>query len=186
MASKSSEPIYVHIILYVVIAILVVVLVKVAIIDPQSIVEQDKFFSTESHLRMKDLKEAEILWEKKHGSFTNNVDSLVNFIKYSPYVDSIKNGVDSITNKSTNPFLVLSNGEFTPDSLFRTPRSQKPYLVQIDTSISADTVVNRVGKIIRIDSTTHIGTTYYIEDPDGYGTVGSLSNLSLKNTVSWE
>jgi hypothetical protein len=31
-----------------------------------------------------------------------------------------------------------------------------------------------------------IGTKYYIEDPDGYGSVGSLSNDALKNTASWE
>ena len=186
MAPKTVEPWYIHTILYVVIVILVVILVKVAIIDPSNIVEQEKYYRTESRLRMKDLKEAEILWDKVHGKFTGNIDSLINFLKTSPMVDSVINSVDSITNKSTNPFLALSHGTFTPDSLYRTPKTQKPYLVKIDTSVSVDTVVNRVGKIIRIDSTKAYGTMYYIEDPDGYGTIGSTTNLALKNTVSWE
>ena len=45
--------------------------------------------------------------------------------------------------------------------------AKQMYIVQIDTSMNADTVINRSGKIIRIDSTVVIGSKYYIEDPDG-------------------
>ena len=60
------------------------------------------------------------------------------------------------------------------------------YILQIDTSIVIDTVVNRRGKITRVDTTISLGSRYYVEDPDGYGTIGSLDNDALKNTASWE
>lgn len=186
MAATSAEPWYIHAVLYVIIAVLVVVLVKVAIIDPETIVKQENFYRTESRTRMKDIKEAEILWEKINGKFTDNMDSLVNFVKTSPVVDSVMNAMDTLNNKSLNPFLTLSNGKFTPDSLYKTPKSHKPYILQIDSSASIDTVVNRFGKIIRVDTNRVMGTMYYVEDPDGYGTIGSTKNLALKNTVSWE
>ncbi|MCK7528679.1 MAG: hypothetical protein MZV64_69545 [Ignavibacteriales bacterium] len=49
-----------------------------------------------------------------------------------------------------------------------------------------DTVVNRQGKVLRVEKYTVIGKRYFIEDPDGYGTVGSLNDDALKNTSSWE
>ncbi len=186
MNSKSAEPWYLHAALYTIIAILIFVLIKVAIIDPQNVVELENYNRKESRLRMKNLKEAEILWQKKHNYFTASLDSLVNFVKTSAYVDSVMHATDTLTHKSANPFLALSNGKFTPDSLFRTPGSDKPYILEVDTTISADTVVNRYGKVTRIDTVKQIGTMYYIEDPDGYGTVGSTTNQALLNTVSWE
>jgi hypothetical protein len=58
--------------------------------------------------------------------------------------------------------------------------------MQIDTSEQVDTVVNRQGKVLRVEKYTVIGKRYFIEDPDGYGTVGSLNDDALKNTSSWE
>lgn len=182
----KSEPWYIHAGLYTIIVILVIVLIKVAIIDPKAIVQEEKFNQKESRLRMDNLKEAEILYEKKNGKFTADLDSLISFIKYDPMVDSTMTTIDSITKRSANPFKPLSNGEFTPDSLFKTPKSQQRYIVEIDTSLIVDTVVNRRGRILRIDTTTTIGNRYYIEDPDGYGTIGSVENDALKNTASWE
>ncbi len=186
MNSKPAEPWYLHAALYTIIAILIFVLIKVAIIDPQDAVDRENYLRNESRLRMKNIKEAEILWQKKHNQFTPNMDSLVNFVKNSHYVDSIMHATDTLTHKSANPFLALSNGQFTPDSLFRTPGSQKPYILQVDTTVSLDTVVNRYGKITRVDTVSKIGTMYYVEDPDGFGTVGSTTNQALLNTVSWE
>lgn len=185
MASKS-DPWYFHAAMYVIIVVLIGLLIKVAVIDPTEVVQEEKYYKFESRERMDNLKEAEILWFNKHNQFTDNVDELINFIKNDPYVDSIINGYDSVAKRSSNPFSVLAHGEFTPDSLYRTPKSGKMYVIQIDTSTSVDTVVNRQGKVLRLDSTTVIGARYYIEDPDGYGTVGSLDNEALKNTSSWE
>jgi hypothetical protein len=101
-------------------------------------------------------------------------------------VDSIKNAVDSLTRRPANPFVPLSHGEFNPDSLFKTPKSQQRYLVQIDSSVQVDTVINPRGRVIRVDTTLAIGARYYIEDPDGYGKIGSLESDALKNSPSWE
>jgi hypothetical protein len=182
----KPEPWYVHAGLYLAIAVLTIILVKVAILDPQEAVVEDKYYRAESRLRMQNLKEAEILWSKKHGSFTANLDSLINFIKNDPMVDSVMNSYDSLSRKPANPFVSLSHGEFNPDSLKRTPKSQREYVLAIDTTTTVDTVVSAKNKIVRIDSSVVIGSLYYIEDPDGYGTVGSKDNLALKNTASWE
>jgi hypothetical protein len=183
---KAADPWYVHAILYAVITILVILLIKVAILDPKEIVAVEKYNKSESRLRMDNLKEAEILWEKKFGNFTDDLDGLVQFIKQDPFVDSVVNAFDSLTMKPANPFDPLTHGEFIPDSLMRTPRSGALYILQIDTSISYDTTINRRGNITKIDTTVTLGTRYYLEDPDGYGSVGSVNSDALKNTASWE
>ncbi len=190
---QSSDPWYIHAALYLIIAILTVILVKVAIIDPKAYVEKEKYYRTESRLRMENIKEAEILWQKKRGSFTDNLDSLIYFIKTDSLVDSIRHAKDtvwvssdSIRLKSLDPFEPLTQGEFVPDSIKWTPKSHSLYILQIDTSVSIDTFITKRGKISRIDTTVVLGTRYYLEDPDGYGSIGSLDNDALKNTASWE
>ncbi len=185
MISKA-EPWYIHAALYAVILILVFILVKVAIIDPNNVIEAENYYKHESRLRMKNIKEAEILYFKKNNRFVGNLDSLVAFVKTDPSVEKAMAGFDSLTQKSTNPFVKLSSGQFVPDSLMYTPKSHSYYSLAVDTSISVDTVVTRTGRISKIDTTKHIGSLYYLEDPDGYGTVGSLNNVALKNTASWE
>ena len=181
----SSDPWYVHAALYLVIAILTILLIKIAIIDPGKYVASEKYNKTESRLRMDNIKEAEILWQKKNGTFVGNLDELINFIKHDPYVDSVIHSFDSLMMKIANPFKPLSNGEFTPDSLKWSPKSHTPYVLLIDTSVSVDTFINRRGKITHIDSTVTFGSRYFLKDPDGYGTIGSLETDALKNTASW-
>jgi len=182
----NEDPWYVHVALYTVIVILVVVLIKVAIIDPQEIIEREKYIKKEARLRMTNLKFAQILYDKKYGKFTDNLDTLINFIKTDPFVDSVIKGTDTVTKKSSNPFIPLSDGNFTPESLYFTPRTQERFIVRIDTQITRDTVVTPRGKVLRVDEKIKIGTRYLIEDPDGNGTIGSLDNDALKNTASWE
>jgi hypothetical protein len=183
---KKSDPWYVHAGLYLVIAILTVLLIKVAIIDPHEYVETEKYFKTESRLRMTNLKEAQMLWEKKYNKYSGNIDTLIEFIKFDPFVDSVVNTFDSLIMKPANPFKPLLSGEFVPDSLKWTPKSHSEYVLQIDTATVVDTVINRRGKITRIDTTITYGTRYYLEDVDGYGSIGSLETDALKNTASWE
>ena len=185
-SSKNEDPWYIHAGLYVIIAILTFLLIKVAIIDPKAEMDAENYYKKEARLRMTNLKEAEILYGKKFKYYTNSIEKLVQFIKTDKFVDSVMQAFDSTTMKPANPFKLLSDGKFTPDSLFRTPKSQRPFIVQIDTSITQDTLINRSGKVLRVDTKKLIGTKYYIEDPDGYGSVGSLSNDALKNTASWE
>jgi hypothetical protein len=185
MASKS-DPWYFHAAMYVVIVILIALLIKVAVIDPKAIVAEERYYRKESRLRMDNLKEAQILFQKKHNRFSDNLDTLITFVKYDPFVDSVVNAYDSISRRPANPFDRLSHGEFTPDSLYLSPKSFQPYVIRIDTNTVVDTIVTRAGKILRLDTNTVIGSRYTIEDPDGYGTIGSLENEALKNTASWE
>jgi hypothetical protein len=184
--SKNEDPWYVHAGLYFIVAILTFLLIKVAVIDPSAEVEAEKYFKVETRLRMANLKEAQILFEKKNGAFTGSLDKLIDFIKNDRFVDSIVNAFDSLTMKPANPFKNLSDGTFTPDSLFLSPKTYQRFIMKIDTSVVSDTVVNPSGKVLRVETKTVIGTKYYIEDPNGYGTIGSIDNDALKNTASWE
>ncbi len=186
MTSKS-EPWYIHAALLVVILILSYILIKVAYIDPSNYMKQENYYKTESHLRMDNIRQAEILWDKKYKRFTDNLDSLVNFVKTDSFVYQVMNGVDTITGKSTNPFKKLKSvGAFVPESLFFSPKTHKRYILQVDTSTVLDTFINRRGKITKVDTNITIGTRYFLKDPDGYGTIGDLHNEALKNTASWE
>jgi hypothetical protein len=66
------------------------------------------------------------------------------------------------------------------------PKSRQRFIVKIDTTLSVDTVITTRGRFVRVDSTLKIGTKYLIEDPDGYGSIGSIESDALKNTASWE
>ena len=184
--SKNEDPWYIHAGLYFIVAILTFLLIRVAVIDPSAEVEAEKYYKVETRLRMANLKEAQILFQKKNGAFTASLDKLIDFIKNDRFVDSVVNAFDSLTMKPANPFKNLSEGTFTPDSLFLSPKTYQRFVMNIDTSIISDTVVNPAGKVLRVDTKTVIGTKYYIEDPNGYGTIGSIDNDALKNTASWE
>lgn len=183
---NKTDPWYIHVALYLVVAILTYFLIQLAIIQPNKVVTAERFFKKESRLRMNDIRQAEILWQVQHNRFTDNLDSLVHFIKTDSMVHKIMTSIDTLTKKPSNPFVKLSNGKFTPDSLFRTPKSHRFYILKVDTSRSIDTTINRRGKIIKIDTSYIIGTRYLLKDPDGYGKIGSLTSDALKNTASWE
>jgi len=131
---RKGEPWYVHFIMYVIIAILVFVLIKVAYLDPNEVIEQEKYFKQESRLRMSNLRSAERLWQEKFGKFTDNMDSLITFIKTDARVKKAMEGIDTVTKKSTNPFVNLSSGLFEPDSLYFSPKSRTRFILQVDTS----------------------------------------------------
>jgi hypothetical protein len=183
---RKGEPWYVHFIMYVIIAILVFVLIKVAYLDPNEVIEQEKYFKQESRLRMSNLRSAERLWQEKFGKFTDNMDSLITFIKTDARVKKAMEGIDTVTKKSTNPFVNLSSGLFDPDSLYFSPKSRTRFILQVDSSEIADTIIDRRGRILKVDLIKTIGQRYYIECPDGYGTIGDLRSDAMKNTASWE
>ena len=126
MKSQAGDPWYIHAALYLVIAILAVILIKVAILDPKDAVEQEKFWKTESRLRMNNIKAAQILHQKKFGNYIDNLDKLISFVKEDKFVDSVVNAFDSLTMKPANPFKTLAHGQFTPESLKLSPKSFQP------------------------------------------------------------
>lgn len=182
---KKEDPWYIHAVLIVVILVLIYFLIRVAIIDPTDIVETNRAYTEESHKRMDNLRQAQILWQKKHGSYTDNLDSLINYIKVDSDVQKLMTTVDSLTGKSKNPFVNLSNGVFEPESLYHSPKSLTRYILKIDISEVSDTIVDAKGKIKEIKNTIVKGKRYYIECPDGYGTIGDVERDALLNASSW-
>ena len=183
---QKSEPWYLHVGLYVIIAILAYILIRVAIINPTEYVSKQKYYTEESHSRMNDIRQAQVLWEKQHRKYSDNLDSLINFIKTDSTVLALVNGVDTLTNRSTNPFVTFSSENFTPESLMYSPESHKPFILKIDTTQNIDTVINMRGKIVRVDTSVTIGSMYLLESPDGFGSIGDLENSTRKNVASWE
>lgn len=183
---KKGSNWYIHAILYLIIAVLVYILIRVAILDPTKHITTENYYQTESRLRMDNIKQAQILWQKKYESFTDNLSDLVSFVKTNDEVQNLITGIDTLTNRSTNPFKKLSVGEFVPDSLLFSPKSHKPYLLKVDTTTTVDTVIDKRGKIIKVDTKTVIGTLYFLQCPDGYGTIGDIESSNLRNTASWE
>ena len=184
--STKSEPWYIHAILLVIIAVLVVLLIQVSIVEPGRIVKLQKYHKTESRARMANLREAQILWQEQFGKFTDNLDSLIEFVKFDTNVAKIRTGIDTITGKPSDPFTALAHGEFSADSLFLSPRSYQRFIFEVDTTIISDTVIDRRGRIRGIDTTITIGTRYLIQSPDSDDRVGDVDNDALKNTASWE
>nr|HPI38098.1 hypothetical protein [Ignavibacteriaceae bacterium] len=141
----KTDPWYIHAGLYAVIIVLIYVLIRVAIIEPQEIVAHEKYVKDEARLRMKNLKEIQLLYFKKNKKFTDNIDSLIKFYKSDSIIDSIKTAFDSLAKKPANPFINLSDGNLNPDSLYTTPKSGKRFVLMIDSSKSLDTVVTTRG-----------------------------------------
>ncbi|HPN37995.1 MAG TPA: hypothetical protein PL041_06290 [Melioribacteraceae bacterium] len=188
MISKS-EPWYIHAVLYVIIAVLTVVLIWVAILQPQEVVEKEKYFKNESRARMSNLREAQILFQKKYGRYTSSVDSLITFLKNEKVVVDLMTKPDSITGKIKNPFKDLTVGPFNPnmaESLRFSPKSYHAYKIAIDSNEVADTVIDRSGRVVRVNKHISKGNRYVIECPDNYGKIGDLFSDALKNTASWE
>jgi len=189
--NKRSEPWYIHAVLYVVIIVLVFVLVQVSIIEPTRVIKTQTYNKTESRARMLNLMEAQMLYERKNDVYSDNLDTLIYFIKNDSGVALLMAGFDtlyrndSMVFRTTSPFHNLAAGEFIPDSIYTSPRSGKLFIVQVDTLQEIDTVINRRGKIVKIDTNYTIGTKYVIESPDSEDKIGDLFSEALKNTASW-
>ena len=184
--SSKSEPWYIHTILYVIIVVLAYVLIKVAIIDPQAVMKKEKYWKEESRARMLNLREAQILWKENHDRFTDDLDSLINFVESDTAVTNLIGQTDTLTGRSKYPFKDLVSGQFNTDSLYYAPKSHGYYILQVDTTTEYDTVVNQRGNIVRVDTLINIGDRYLLEDPDGYGKIGDINSDALINTPSWE
>lgn len=193
---KKAEPWYLHAGLWAVIVILVVVLIQVSITEPTKILKTKEYNKKESRLRMINLKHAQILYEQKYDKFSDNLDTLINFIRSDSSVlnlmaafDTVKiYRMDSDTTilKSKNPFSDLISGPFNYDSLYISPRSGKMFIVKIDTLLEVDTVINRRGRIVKVDSITTIGKRYLIKSPDSKDLIGDINSDALLNTENWD
>ncbi len=195
-AEKKSEPWYLHVGLWAIIVVLIVILIQVSIIGPTEVIATKNYNQQESRLRMTNLKQAEILYEKKFNRFSDNLDTLINFIRTDSSVLNLMAAFDTVkvyridgdttVLKSKNPFSDLVSGPFNYDSLYISPRSGKLFIVQVDSLLEVDTVINRRGRIVKIDSIKTIGKRYLIKSPDSDDKIGDINSDALLNTESWE
>ncbi|GJQ19777.1 MAG: hypothetical protein HBSIN02_01320 [Bacteroidia bacterium] len=136
----------------------IIVLLSLALLyvlyEPYKIREEEERFRAESRARMINLRQAQLLHIGYRGRYNTSVDSLVQFI-YTLH-DTIR----------TSYFRPLVMSPFVPESLLHTPKSWKPYALQV------------------VDTTAIM--KYLLEDPDGYGSVGSLTDDARVNKASWE
>ncbi|MCX8056686.1 MAG: hypothetical protein N3F03_03625 [Ignavibacteria bacterium] len=174
-STHKSEPAYIHIILILIIVGLTYLLIQVAILEPQRILEQERYWKEESRLRMTNIKQLEILYKEKFGKYTDNFDSLFNLFRKNPELQA----------KADSLFKPLKHGQFVLDSLRWSPKSHTQYILKIDTTVTADSVFTKSGRFLRIDTSVVIGQTYYLECPDGYGFIGDINNPAKVNQTSW-
>ena len=87
--------------------------------------------------------------------------------RYASTLDSVVAFIESLPDSiKATTFAAPRGGTFTPQSLLTAPKSNRPYtLVTVDTSAIKK---------------------YFLEDPDGYGSIGSLTDDTRVNKASWE
>jgi hypothetical protein len=143
----------------IVLKIVIVLLIGVLVYtiwEPFDIIRTQDQLRTESRLRMSNIRNAQMFYFAQHQTYQRDLDSLIYWIT----TDSL------VIAKQDSLFKPLQTGEFIAESLKFSPQSHETYILEVD-----DT------------STTH---RYYLECPDGYGFVGSLTDVSQLHRASWE
>ncbi len=143
-------------IIYKAIIVVLVGLLIYVIYEPYQIREQERQFRHESRLRMLNVREAQLQHINRFFRYNSSVDSLVQFIRDSLIAQNI----------NLERFRPLSHGLFTPESLLYSPRTHRPYILMAD-----DT--SRIKK-------------YFLQCPDGHGSIGSMDDDTRVNKASWE
>lgn len=139
--------------------IIIVILLAVLIYtlwEPYEIRRTEDRHRAESRLRMTNIRNAQMFYFRQYQTYQREIDSLITWIESDSLVIA----------KSDSLFQPLRVGEFVADSLRYSPRSHRSYIIEVD-----DT------------SATH---RYYIECPDGFGSVSSIDDLSQLHRPSWE
>lgn len=138
----------------------VIVLLLAALVyvlyEPYKIREQEELYKKESRLRMINIRAAQLTFISESGRYCSTLDSLVTYIKEKLQAGTMDASI----------FKPLTHGSFEPDSLLHSPKSLQPYSLQ-----SVETTVIK---------------KYLLEDLDGYGSIGSLTDDMRVNKASWE
>jgi len=124
--------------------------------EPFQIREREDGFRRESRARMTNIRTAQLQHINEFGRYAPSMDTLIAFVN-----KEISTG--ALTIEAFKP-LVFS--PFVSESLYYSPKSHLPYVM---TSIDT-TVIKK----------------YLLECPDGYGSIGSLTDDSRINKASWE
>lgn len=124
--------------------------------EPYQIREQEESYKRESRARMINIRAGQLMYISETGRYAPHIDTLVAFIR-------MKWDSGAIPPETFKP---LTTSDFLPESLHNAPKSGTPYSIRaVDTSVIKK---------------------YLLEDPDGYGSVGSLTDDARVNKASWE
>ncbi len=143
-------------ILYKVIIVILVGVLIYVLYEPFEIREREDSFRRESRARMSNIRTAQLQYIGEFGRYSSTMDSLVAFVKSELAAGTL----------STETFKPLVFSPFVPESLSLAPKSYRPYVMT-----SVDTTIIK---------------KYLLECPDGYGSIGSLTDDSRINKASWE
>lgn len=125
--------------------------------EPYAIREEEENFKRESRSRMMNIRTAQLLHISERGRYASSIDSLVSYIQLK---------LNSTAPPPPETFKPLHMSPFAPESLLHAPKSHRKYVV-----VAVDTTVIK---------------KYVVEDPDGYGSIGSLTDDTRVNKASWE
>jgi hypothetical protein len=139
-----------------IVIVLLLALLVYTIWEPFDIVREEEINLRESRLRMSNIRSAQMFYFKHHDAYITDLDSLIYWIQ----TDSL------VIAKSDSLFVPLAESPFVPESLRYSPKSHRVYRMVVD-----DTSATK---------------RYLIEDPDGYGSIGSLTDVSLLHRATWE
>jgi hypothetical protein len=124
--------------------------------EPYKIREQEEMYKRESRLRMQNIRTAQLKYIEFRGTYARSITDLVEFVKAGLASDSLNVGM----------FRPLTSGSFVPESLLYSPKTWKLW----ELSVVDTTAIKK----------------WYVEDPNGYGSIGSLTDDSKVNKASWE
>ena len=138
------------------IIVLLVALLVYVIYEPYQRMLASEASKKESRARMMNLRTAELYFIGATGYYTGSLDSLLSFVRTDSTMLAVRDSV----------FKPLRHGQFSIDSLKFSPRTHQPYKLSVDNSMAIK--------------------KYLLECPDGYGSIGSLTDDSRINKGSWE
>jgi hypothetical protein len=124
--------------------------------QPYKIREEQEMWKKESRARLVDIRAGQLMYIGQYGKYATSIDSLVAYIRQKTDEGTVPEGT----------FKPLSTSPFVPESLLHAPESGRLYdMTAVDT-----TVIKK----------------YMVSDPDGYGSIGSLTDDARVNKASWE
>ena len=138
------------------IIVVLLALLVYVVYEPYTIKAAEEAYRAESRTRMLNIRAAQLQYINRYFRYNSSLDSLVQFVH-----DSL------LTSGSWQEiFLPLSGGIFAPESLLHSPKSWRSYqFTAVDTA--------RIKK-------------YELICPDGYGSIGTLTDDTRVNKASWE
>jgi len=143
-------------IIFKVVIVILVLVLAWVLYQPYVLLKEEEAYKKESRLRMTNIRTGQLQHIGAYGRYATDLESLILFLK----TDSL------VIAKMDSLFKPLSGGIFVPESLVYAPKSHQRYMLEVDDTSTVK--------------------KYFLQCPDGYGSIGSLTDDSRINKASWE